>query len=191
MQKVVLSSLLMLAVSSVHAAEGPRWDSVSLTHQTVDVEGDKLKGFGFGGTKELAPNAFITGSYASASDSYYGIKVEYNTLSAGFGYKKALSATTDFYGVISYEDVEFKASYLSSSDTGNESGYGLAAGLRSMLTDKFELYGGLKFVDIGEESETALSVGGLYNFTEKFSAGLGLTKTDDADTLAINAVYYF
>jgi opacity protein-like surface antigen len=191
MKKVVLGSVLLLAMSSVHAAESPRWDSAALSYQSADLDGDKLNGFGLSGSKLLGTNVFVSGSYSSVSDKEYGVNWDYNTMSLGLGYRTALTQNTDFFGVVSYEDVELEASSGGFSDSGSENGYGLAVGVRSMLTDKFELNGGFKYIDIAEESDTALSVGALYNFTNQFSAGVGITKSDDIDTVSVSAVYYF
>jgi long-subunit fatty acid transport protein len=133
----------------------------------------------------------VSGSYSSVSDKEYGVNWDYNTMSLGLGYRTALTQNTDFFGVVSYEDVELEASSGGFSESGGDNGYGLAVGVRSMLTDKFELNGGFKYIDIAEESDTALSVGALYNFTNQFSAGVGITKSDDIDTVSVSAVYYF
>ncbi|MDZ7904273.1 MAG: hypothetical protein U5L01_17855 [Rheinheimera sp.] len=65
MKKVVLGSVLLLAMSSVQAAEAPRWDSAAVSFQRVDVDGDKLTGFGFAGSKLLGKNIFVNGSYGN------------------------------------------------------------------------------------------------------------------------------
>jgi hypothetical protein len=93
--------------------------------------------------------------------------------------------------VISYEDQELKTSYRSNSYNESESGYGLEIGVRSMISEKFELRGSLQYVDIVDEAETAFGISALYNFTEHFSAGVGYSKSDDFDTLSASAVYFF
>lgn len=195
MKKAVLVSALLLSFGSVQAAESPRWDSASLSYQSVDIEGETLKGFGVSGSKLLGENFFVAGSYGSTSTDVelFGsdLDLDYNTLSVGVGYRYAISQSSDFFGVVSYEDMEVKASFQGSSDDYSDNGYGLAIGVRSMLSEQFELAGSIQYIDIADDSETAFSVSALYNFTEQFSAGVGYSKGDDVDTLSVSAVYFF
>ncbi len=195
MKKVVLASALLLSLGTAQAAESPRWDSASISYQSVDIDGDKLTGFAISGSKLLGEDFFIVGSYGNASDDIEiynsSIEFDFNTLSVGLGYRYSISQTTDFFGVVSYEDVEVEASYQGNSGSESENGYGLTIGVRSMLSEKVELSGSLQYVDIADETETAFGVSALYNFTEQFSAGVGYSKADDADTLSVSAVYFF
>jgi hypothetical protein len=195
MKKVVLVSALLLSFGSVQAAESPRWDSASISYQSVDVDGDKLTGFGFSASKLLGDDFFVVGSYGSASDDIdvFGsnVKLDFNTLSVGLGYRYAISQSSDFFGAVSYEDVEAEASFQGNSESASDNGYGLTIGIRSMLSEKVELSGSIQYVDIADETETAFSVSALYNFTEQFSAGVGYGKADDVDTISVSAVYFF
>jgi hypothetical protein len=195
MKKVVLASALLLSLGSAQAAESPRWDSASISYQSVDVDGDKLTGFAVSGSKLLGEDFFIVGSYGNASDDIEiynsSVEVDFNTLSVGLGYRHSISNSTDVFGVVSYEDMEVETSYQGNSESESENGYGLTIGVRSMLSEKIELSGSLKYVDIADETETAFGVSALYNFTEQFSAGVGYSKADDVDTLSVSAVYFF
>lgn len=195
MKKVVLASALLLSTGSIQAAESVRWDSASLSYQSVDLDGDKLTGFGVSGTKLIGEDFFIAGSYSSVSDdveiSGSKVDLDFNTLSVGLGYRHSISNSSDVFGVVSYEDMEVEASYQGNSKSVSENGYGLTIGVRSMLSEKIELSGSLKYIDIADETETAFGVSALYNFTEQFSAGVGYSKADDVDTLSVSAVYFF
>ena len=137
----------------------------------------------------------IRDSYGSASDDIEvfssNVDVDFNTLSVGLGYRYSLSKTTDLFGVLSYEDMEVKASSQGNSESESDNGYGLQIGIRSMLSEKVELSGSLQYLDIADETETAIGVSALYNFTEQFSAGVGYSKSDDVDTITVSAVYFF
>jgi opacity protein-like surface antigen len=195
MKKVVLVSALLLSMGSIQAAESVRWDSASLSYQSVDVEGDKLTGFGVSGTKLIGEDFFIAGSYSSLSDDVdlFGSKLEldFNTLSVGLGYRHAISNKTDLFGIVSYEDMEVKASFQGESDSESENGYSLQAGIRSLVTENIELSGSLSYVDITDGSETSFDVSAIYHFTNQFSAGIGYGKSDDLDTLTLSAVLFF
>ena len=197
MKKVVLVSALLLSIGSIQAAESVRWDSASLSYQSVDIEG-KLTGFGVSGTKLIGEDFFIAGSYSSVSDDadFFGSKVEldFNTLSVGLGYRHAISNKTDLFGIVSYQDMESKFSWQGEqgeSFSESENGYGLEAGIRSLVTENIELSGSLTYVDIIDGSETGLNVSAMYHFTNQFSAGVGYGKSDDVDTLSLSAVLFF
>tara|TARA_R110001583_G_scaffold2233_17_gene16485 strand:- start:1165 stop:1326 length:162 start_codon:yes stop_codon:yes gene_type:complete len=53
----------LLSIGSIQAAEFVRWDSASLSYQSVDIDGDKLTSFGVFRTKLIGENIFITGGY--------------------------------------------------------------------------------------------------------------------------------
>jgi opacity protein-like surface antigen len=195
MKKLVLASALLLSMGTIQAAESVRWDSASLSYQSVDLEGEKLTGFGISGTKLVSDNVFIAGSYASVSDDIdvFGSKVgvDFNTLSIGLGYRHAISRTTDFFGIVSYQDMEIEASFQGNSEDESENGYGLQAGLRSLVTAQLELSGSLSYVDIADESETGFDVSAMYHFTDQFSAGIGYSKSDDVDSISLSATIFF
>ena len=191
MKQVVLASALLLSLGTAQAAESPRWNSASISYQSVDIDGDKLTGFAVSGSKLLGEDFFVVGSYGNASDDIEGIEFDFNTLSVGLGYRYAISQNTDFFGVVSYEDVEVEVSYQGNSESVSDNGYGLRVGIRSMLSEKVELSGSLQYVDIADETETAFGISALYNFTEQFSAGVSYSKVDDVDTLSVSAIYFF
>ena len=191
MKQVVLASALLLSLGTAQAAESPRWNSASISYQSVDIDGDKLTGFAVSGSKLLGEDFFVVGSYGNASDDIEGIEFDFNTLSVGLGYRYAISQNTDFFGVVSYEDVEVEVSYQGNSESVSDNGYGLRVGIRSMLSEKVELSGSLQYVDIADETETAFGISALYNFTKQFSAGVSYSKVDDVDTLSVSAIYFF
>lgn len=195
MKKLVLASALLLSMGTIQAAESVRWDSASLSYQSVDIDGDKLTGFGISGTKLVSDNLFIVGSYASVSDDIdvFGSKVDvdFNTLSVGLGYRHAISTTTDFFGIVSYQNMEVEASFQGNFEDVSENGYGLEAGLRSLVTAQLELSGSISYVDIADESETGFNVSAMYHFTDQFSAGVGYSKSDDLDSLSLSAIIFF
>lgn len=195
MKKVVLTSILLLSVSSIQAAESVRWDSASLSYQSVDLDGDKLTGFGVSGTKLIGENIFIAGSYSSVSDDVEvfdsKLDFDFNTLSVGFGYRHEISGNTDFFGIVSYEDREVEVSFQGDSDDVSDNGYGLQAGIRSLVSEKIELSGSLSYIDIADESDTIFNVSAMYHFTNQFSVGAGYSKSDDADSLNLSAILFF
>jgi hypothetical protein len=195
MKKVVLASALLLSIGSIQAAESIRWDSASLSYQSVDLDGDKLTGFGVYGTKLIGEDFFIAGGYLSVSDDVEllgsNVDLDFNTLSVGLGYRHAISSNTDLFGIVSYEDMEIEASFQGNSGDVSDNGYGLEAGIRSLVSEKIELSGSLSYIDIADESDTGFNVSATYHFTNQFSVGADYSKSDDFDGLSLSAILFF
>lgn len=191
MNKLVVGSVLFLAMASAQAVASPRWNNATLSYQSVDLDGDKLTGFGLSGTKLLNANVFINGGFNNAAGEGYSLDLDYGTKSLGLGFRSELSQQTDLYGLLSYEYVKLEGSNGWYSQSASEDGFGLAVGVRSMMTDKLELNAGFKFMDIAEESDTALVFGAMYDFGKAFSAGVSYARADDTRTITVSGVYYF
>ncbi|WP_434928859.1 porin family protein [Shewanella sp. HL-SH2] len=195
MKEVVLASVLLFSVGSIQAAESIRWDSASLSYQTVELDEYDMSGFGISGTKLLNENIFVLGSYASVSDdvNVYGsnVDLEFNRLSLGLGYRYPVAKTTDLFGIVSYEKMGVEASYQGNSDDDSENGFGLQGGVRTLVAENIELSGALNYVDIGDASETGINLSAMYHFTEQFSASIGYGHLDDVDTVSVSAVFFF
>lgn len=177
MKKLVLATAILCAAGAVHAAESPEWNYVGVNYQDYDFDGLSLDGFGLTGSALLGENVFITGDYSQTSGS--GVDIDW--LSVGVGYKHAVSSKTDLYGALSYEDLGGDAS---------ETGYGLTAGIRSMVTSAVELGAALEHVDI-DGTETGASVSAKYYFSDKFSVGASLGSIGDIDTMSVGAFLHF
>ena len=119
MKNVLLGTALLLSATSAFA--GPKWDQVTGTYSSFEIVNVDFDGFGISGTKLIAPNLFIEGGLATASEGDTGADVTFSEISFGLGYRHALNTTTDVYGVISFEDVEIEVG----SDSDSENGYGL------------------------------------------------------------------
>lgn len=193
---LIVSSILAtsIIVNSAYAAEGPKWDNLSVSYVTVDIDdADELDlaGFSFAGTKLLNENVFIGAGIAVVSDEYQGVDIDFTTVDIGIGYRYGINATTDLYGAISYESVEFEVSYDGDSESEDDNGYGLQLGLRSMLTPQFEVSAGITYVNIGDEGETGFGGSAFYYFNDQFSAGLGLSTADDVTSTSLSLRYSF
>ena len=151
------------------------------------------------GSKLLSENLFIAGSYSSVSDNFgdadYKAELKFNRLSFGLGYRHVISSNTDLFTIVSLQEMEseFSLTFGSESEKDNESdnGYGLQAGVRSLVTKNIELSGSLMYTDVGEYSETDFNVSAMYHFTNLFSAGIGYTTMDDNDILNVSTVLFF
>ena len=73
---LIVSSILatLIVANNTFASEGPKWDNLSLSYVTVDIDdADELDlaGFSFAGTKLLNENVFIGAGIAVVSDEFH------------------------------------------------------------------------------------------------------------------------
>jgi len=185
----------LLASTCALAEQAPKWDFIQASYTTIEIdEADwiDLSGFGISGSKLINENLFIAASYNNVSDSFHGFKVDITNLSAGIGYRHGLTATTDFYGIASIIAQDVDTYYDGEGDDGDDdTGYMLTAGVRSMLTDNFELSGSVAYGDIFDESDTSFALNAFYHFNANLSVGASYAIADDTDTLGASVRYSF
>jgi hypothetical protein len=192
MKKVLLGSALLLSVAATPVLAGPHWDQVAISYLSADFDGEDVSGFGLVGTKLINPNIFVGGIYSGLSEDIgNGVDLSLNSLSLGVGMRKAVSATTDIFGAISYENAEVEFSGSSGSISDDANGYGIRAGVRSMVTPMLELSADLGFVDIEDETDTSFAVGADYRVTNQFAAGGSFVTTGEVDTFSLGVVFKF
>ena len=179
----------ILALSTAAQADTPSynygtlgWQKVTLDDGPLHVDGD---GFGIGGSFEVADNWHIVGGYSSIG---FDFGIDLNTLSVGGGYHTAISDTTSFYANLLWLNAEADAGGGQSFD---DDGFGIGIGLRSNITDRVELEGGLTHVDYGDGNGTALSAAGWYKFTDAFSLGVTFAAEEDVLGFGVGGRFYF
>ena len=192
MKRTILASIFG-ALSLNAFAASPSYDFVKAGYVQADIEdaGDfEPTGFQIQGFKSLNENVYLTGRYGQLSEDEYGVDGELDYISAGVGYRYGLTTTTDFFGELTYEyvDVDLDSSFASAE--ADDNGYGITAGIRSMLSEQFELRGAIRYIDI-EDDETAFEIGADYFFTPQLSFGATYVIADDVDLLGISARYTF
>lgn len=191
MKKAILASALLLAFSQASANEGPKWDSLTVAYQDVDLVGIDVSGFSFSGSKLVNDNVFVFGNLSMNSDTIGGIDFDLDTTTLGVGYRYGYSEQTDFFGTLSYEKLETEVSGRGISGGADGNGYGLTVGVRSMVTEKLELMGSVGYLDIEDDSEAEFTLGASYHFTKSFAIGLSYNKVDEIKTTALSASWYF
>jgi opacity protein-like surface antigen len=107
--------------------------------------------------------------------------VDMTTWEVGAGVHRTMSEGFDLVGQASYMEMEAEVETPLVNDV-DEDGFTLAGGVRKMLTDLFEINGGVEYVDVGDEDDTLLAVNALYNVNDRFAVGAGY-KMGDFDTL--------
>ena len=138
----------------------------------VDVDGD---GLGIRGAYEFAPEWYVFGGLA---DLEFDFDVDGTEYEFGVGWHNSLSAKTDLIAEVSYVSVELDSGFASAE----EDGFGLGVGVRAHAWENVQLEAGVAYVDL-DDSETSLGLAGRYYVTEAVAVGLGLSFSDDADSL--------
>lgn len=128
----------------------------------------------------MVDNISIIGSHANTRlAETQGIKIDFVNTQLGVAYHRSLQKNTDLIADISYVRTELVISNdTRSASRGDGSGYKLGAGVRHQLSDRIELHSSLDYLSVESGTDTALTVGGRYYFTHRFSAGAGYTTGD-------------
>ena len=191
MKRTILASIF--GVLSLNAfAASPSYDFVKAGYVQADIEdaGDfEPTGFQIQGFKSLNENVYLTGRYGQLGEDVSGVDIDLDYVSAGVGYRYGLTQNTDFFGEVTYEYVNIDVE-LDSISGEDDNGYGITAGIRSMLSEQFELRGAIRYIDI-EDDETAFEIGADYFFTPQLSFGATYVIADDVDLLGVSARYTF
>ena len=191
MKRTILASIFG-ALSLNAFAASPSYDFVKAGYVQADIEdaGDfEPTGFQIQGFKSLNENVYLTGRYGQLGEDVSGVDIDLDYVSAGVGYRYGLTQNTDFFGEVTYEYVNLDVE-LDSISGEDDNGYGITAGIRSMLSEQFELRGAIRYIDI-EDDETAFEIGADYFFTPQFSFGATYVIADDVDLLGVSARYTF
>lgn len=178
---------LVLAPAVVFAAS-PEYNYVEGNYVNTDVDGvDDGDGFGIAGSAEVGENIFI---FADFSTVGFSAGVDFDVFKAGIGYKSAISGTTDANLSAFFVNEQIDTGFFGSFD---ENGFGLDASLRSMMSNEFELNGGITYIDLGGafNTETSIHFGGVYSFDTSFAVTGDIDFGEDITTFSIGGRYYF
>jgi hypothetical protein len=186
---LALGALLLSGAPAL--ADGLSYSYIQASYQDVELDlgpGPNADGDGFAvaGSVEISDDWFIFADYGSFD---LESTVDFTELSVGAGYHDSISTTTDWYASLAYVKAEVSASGFGSAD---DSGYGVAAGLRSMISPSLELYGNIGYADLGDGANgTTFGAGLWYTVSGNVALGLGASFGEDVTTLGIGVRLYF
>ena len=168
------------------AAEGFSYSNAEIGYASTEISGVDGDGLTLGLSVGFAKNFF---GFAGYNDFSYDGGFSSNQLTAGVGFHWPLNDKIDLVTGLSYEDWEVKASGIGSA---SDDGFGLGAGLRGRLSEKFELSGGGKYIDLGGGSDDIIWMAAAhYYFTPKFALGADISDGDSGTTFGIKLRYDF
>jgi opacity protein-like surface antigen len=149
---------------------------VDLGDDLVNVDGD---GFELFGSYAMSDRYFLFGEYA---DQGLGAGLDGRSIEFGAGFNHELKSDIDFVASVSYVDAKVRVGNLSVSDDG----LALGAGVRAKVAQKFEVDGGIRYIDLDRSgSDTGFVLGGRFYFNDTFALSAGTDLNDNADTFRI------
>jgi hypothetical protein len=158
----------------------------------VDMDSiDTGDAYFIGGSLGFADRWFGFAEYSTSSFDVSGVSADLDEYQIGFGGHFAMTDSVDFVGKLAYVDESVDASAGGVSASADENGYMLSAGVRGHVVEKFDLMGSVDYLDIGDSTDTGLSLRGLYEFTDMFSLGARVGFSDDVTSYGMFARFSF
>lgn len=201
--KKTLIALALIGTSTSAFADSPDWDKLQASYIETDIETPfdeeiSMNGYAVAGSLSLNESIFVLANFDSVGDESDFGDVDLDSLNAGIGFNHSITDSTDLFATATYEKLELVGSVDAiGSESFEESGYGAGLGIRSMITDFFELSVKADYLDIGDENAIRYDASAFFHLTESLSFGVGYKLYDldeieqDVDTLAATVRYSF
>jgi hypothetical protein len=177
-----------VAAPGVAAQDGViRYTYIEGGYQRVDVDGFSGNGDGgfLGGSVQVHDAAFLSATIDYAD---FGGGVDVRSLELAGGVRYALTRDFDAVLQLGYIDARVDTRF----GDFNDDGFFVSGGGRWMLTERVELNGGLKYVDLDESGDDwVVTIGGLVDVGRNFALLAGLDFNDDANVMSFGLRYYF
>ena len=179
---------LILAFSASANAEDFDYNFLTLGYGSVDFDDFGVDGSGFtlGGSYAMTDSYYAFFDYSAAS---LDAGIDATLWGAGFGYHRALSDQVDLVAELSYEYVELDIPQAGSFD---DSGLGLAIGVRFAQSEKLELNASINYVDYSDGGDdTGFELGALYSINDAYSVGLSGAWSDNVSMYTLSGRFHF
>ncbi|MAO66900.1 MULTISPECIES: outer membrane beta-barrel protein [Idiomarina] len=201
--KKTLIAIALIGTSTSALADSPNWNKLQASYIDTDIETPidediSMDGYAVSGSLSLNESIFILANFDSVGDESEFGDVDLDSLNAGIGFNHGITESTDIFATVTYEKLELVGSVDDiGSESFDESGYGAGLGVRSMLTDFFELSVKADYLDIDDENAIRYDASAFFHLTENLSLGVGYKLYDldeidqDIDTVAATVRYSF
>ena len=198
MRSKLLSALVAASLglaATANAADDVTYSYADFAYVTTDIDGvdEDLDGFALRGSLEITDQAFLFGTYADQSAESGGVDVDYATFTLGGGYAWSLSDSADLYGKLGYVSAEVEVTVPGLGGFSvDDDGFLLGFGLRSRVSQQFELEGAVNYTDFSEGGDdTSLGAAARWFFTDQFSAFAEGEFGDDVTTYGVGMRWSF
>lgn len=166
-------------------AEGPNYNYAEAGYLSFNLDdGPTVDGFGAAASYGITPHIHVLATLAEVSKS--PVTATSGGLAIGWNYP--IAKGTDFVARAGWEYGRAKLSGFG-SDTDN--GWSAELGVRSMLSEQFELAGFARHVDIFDGDEQVFTLQGTYFVTRHFGLSGGVSFSDDATGWQAGVRYAF
>jgi hypothetical protein len=201
--KKTLIAIALIGTSTSALADSPNWNKLQASYIDTDIETPidediSMDGYAVSGSLSLNESIFILANFDSVGDESEFADVDLDSLNAGIGFNHGITESTDIFATVTYEKLELVGSVDDiGSESFDESGYGAGLGIRSMVTDFFELSVKADYLDIDDENAIRYDASAFFHLTENLSLGVGYKLYDldeidqDIDTVAATVRYSF
>ena len=181
-------ALLAIAAQPVGAqTSGMNYSYADAVLRLSDYDGPD--GVGLGGTFSYGlsgtPRFRLLGA-VSYDDIDSPLDSAFNLLLGG-GYIHGLAAKTDLVADVAVLHSNVDAGAADDSDTG----FRLAAYVRHELQPGFQVEGGLNYVDIFDDSDLGLNIGGYYNVSQAIALMVRYDQEGEVDVFSLGARFNF
>lgn len=172
MKRTVLALALTAAAFSAQASDLD-YSYVEGAYSKLDVGPGKLDGFSIDGSLKFNDSFYGFAGYQKNDQS--GISLdEYNV---GAGFRKSINDKTDWVSELSY--IRDSGNIANSLIKVDDNGYRIATGVRSMVSDKFELNGKVNYTDAGDFGDGfGVGIGGVFRINDSFGITAGYDYAD-------------
>ena len=175
----------------------PSFDKLGVSYINYDLDGETLNGAGLQFNRSINQDWFFDVNYIYATDDYtvsgFDVDATSSTLYGNLGFKFYQMNNMVAYasGGLVYNEID-----IDTSGAGNfsedDTGWDAQIGMRTRLTDAFEVDANVRHVDIYDDSDQEWSLSGQYYITRDFSLGLGYTLVDsDNSYVALSGNFHF
>jgi hypothetical protein len=174
---VYLVTALIASASAYGADLSYNFIQLDIGNSETDVEGFEIDGDSFGvwGSFEISDDLYVVGGYSSSD---FDFDLEQTALGVGLGVHKSTGVSTSVHGEVLLVRAEVELGGFGSED---DNGYGFNVGVRHLIGEKIELDASFRYLDIFDDTETGISIGGRGYMTETTSLGLFYSSADDTD----------
>ena len=183
MRSFFVAALLVLhGVAFAQSAAEPALSYTFGEVRYLDVDGGG-DGFEVGGSFQFDSNWFGVASFASYD---LGPLVDGSSFEIGAGYIFPFQDDWDIQ--VNARVVRAEVDFPGGDVT--DTGIGLLAGARGLISEQFEVCGNLHYINV-DDSDVFLEIAGDWYFTPNVAAGMSVEFGGDVDVWTIGARYFF
>ena len=187
---ILLAGLLVqsIAVAQTVQQRPAQQQNVALDYnylelRFVDVDTNGGDGLRFNGSYDFGNSWLLVGGITSLD---FNSNVDATIYEVGAGYIWHYSEDFDLVSTARFASAEID----NPSQSFDDNGVMLSAGVRGLLTREFEIRGSVNHTTVFD-SDTYLELAGDYHFSRQFAAGLSLEFAGDDDVITFGGRWFF